>query len=1399
MNKIRPENLPFDNSQNLTVNSSFWEDFKLIKSKGDGHCFMYSLEVAINALPFCKACLTHYSKDKLLNKLKHEFMHNITEYLPYTDEYPAKNLYRGMMDYVNKKLYDSSFGDLVPIVMSNALKLFIIIVECEASSGNLRIIPVGEKFKCYGDCVLIFKNGHHYDGLISKQCFNLPNSPTMRQLVESEQPNVYNSSCEPVQMKKKHYPTSKRPTSTLKLSIVGLNINGLASKVSLGILEKFLDNFDIACLSETKINDIDENMLPNFHPYVLERKNKSHKFGGIHGICVLVKKHLVRFISVVSVTSNENVLWFKLDKGAYNYECIIGAIYLPYEGSPFYSSDIFDTLAEDILCLESVYNLPIMIIGDCNARTGTTDDFITLEDSVAANCGLNDVDNLLFDVKSKLENIGITTKRFSEDKKCNNNGLNLIELCKSLNITIVNGRFGKDKGVGKFTCQSHNKGFSTIDYAIASPSMLPYISDFYVDLLDKCLSDCHSPICLTLNFETEAHDTVRSIEHLKTNDLSDIEDVKHKQSAEHLITKWNILMAPDYKSSFDSSAIEHLSNQLDMLQEEHMSQDDVDSLTKSLCDIYINPAIASGIAKYTKSTRGVRHKVKKLNGANPWFNKECLDHRSEYFQFKNNLRKKHIDMPKLELKTKAKAYKKKIMVIRRKFYKDLNKNLRNLKSKNPKEYWNILNKATDINNTQIGKISLDTFMSYFKKLGSKDGEVVNKDLIKNLDPPSNLNKQNEDINRDFTIDEIIAMVKKAKNNKAYGFDNIINEFLKYCPTSVLELTTKLYNVVLKTGIAPISWCIGIIKPLYKKKGSMDNPDNYRGITLLSCLGKLFTSLINCRLTVYLEDLGKIGNEQAGFRGGYSTLDHIFTLSSIIDLYLFKKKRIYCAFVDYKKAFDFVNRTSLWEKVVSEGISGRILTVVYNIYANAKSCVKVQNKLSDLFPCNVGVRQGENLSPLLFAIYLNDFESSLSCKFNGLEELSETAKEHLNTVDVETYLHLFVLLYADDTIILAESPAELQNALDATQEYCDLWDLTVNTSKTKVVIFSRGKVRNKPDFFFRNEKLEITDDYIYLGTTFNYNGKFDKARAKQVAQAKRALYGLRSKAQKLKLPIDLQCELFEQLIEPILLYGSEIWGFNKLDQVEVFYRSFIKQILHLNKSTPNSIVYGEIGSSKLENKIYGRMISFWIRLLEGKQSKLSALMYTLTRKMYDSNVYKSKWLSKIHDILQKCGMSNVWDQVSSLNGKWIENSVKLRLSDINMQNWSQDISSNSKCFNYRIFKKKIVFENYLTDLEPIHRINLCKFRCANAKLPVHTSHFEPNNTCNKCTFCDLKETGDEFHYLFKCTLFAKERAIFLEPCHYIRPNTNKMHALFKSNRSQMVNLAKFIGCILKKFK
>ena len=248
------------------------------------------------------------------------------------------------------------------------------------------------------------------------------------------------------------------------------------------------------------------------------------------------------------------------------------------------------------------------------------------------------------------------------------------------------------------------------------------------------------------------------------------------------------------------------------------------------------------------------------------------------------------------------------------------------------------------------------------------------------------------LNTPFTEEEVRKVLLSLKNNKACGVDEIINEFLKAASDVMLTLFTKFFNVILLSGKVPEIWSVGLIKPIYKNKGSDSDPHNYRGISLLSCFSKVFTGLLNQRLADYLNTNTLLGQEQAGFRSGYGVNDHIFTLHSLINFFLFKKQKLYAAFIDYEKAFDYVDRALLWQKLTALNINGNILVVIKDLYEKAKSCIICNDNMSDFFTCPTGVRQGENLSPLLFSIFWSDLKSYISDHTEGLDTVKNAAEQ-----------------------------------------------------------------------------------------------------------------------------------------------------------------------------------------------------------------------------------------------------------------------------------------------------------------------------------------------------------------------------------------------------------------------
>ena len=271
---------------------------------------------------------------------------------------------------------------------------------------------------------------------------------------------------------------------------------------------------------------------------------------------------------------------------------------------------------------------------------------------------------------------------------------------------------------------------------------------------------------------------------------------------------------------------------------------------------------------------------------------------------------------------------------------------------------------------------------------------------------------------------------------------------------MLPLYEKIFNLVFDSGVIPEAWVIGIICPVFKNKGDPRDPNNYRSITLVSCFGKVFTSILNRRLKLFDEEISLISPAQAGFRKFHSTVDNIFILQLLINLYLLKKKKLFCTFVDYSKAFDKVRRACLWTKMLKNNIRGKCFNVIKNMYSNIKSCVKKDCIYSQCFPCNIGVRQGENLSPFLSALFINDIEQFFEeHNIQTLTMVDEKCEELL-----DLYMKIYILLYADDTVLLSETYEGMQNMLNIFNDYCKLWKLEININKTKTIIFSSRRLK-----------------------------------------------------------------------------------------------------------------------------------------------------------------------------------------------------------------------------------------------------------------------------------------------------------------------------------------------------
>ena len=151
------------------------------------------------------------------------------------------------------------------------------------------------------------------------------------------------------------------------------------------------------------------------------------------------------------------------------------------------------------------------------------------------------------------------------------------------------------------------------------------------------------------------------------------------------------------------------------------------------------------------------------------------------------------------------------------------------------------------------------------------------------------------------------------------------------------------------------------------------------------------------------------------------------------------------------------------------------------------------------------------------------------------------------------------MYADDTILISESAEDLQYMLNIFANYCNQWKLKINIDKSKILIFSKGRINNSEKFYFGGKEIEIVKNYKYLGVIFAKSGSFLTMRKYIKEQATKAMYNVLQNCRRNNLSIECQLDMFDKAILPILLYGSEIWGFENLDLLEKVHLRFCKII------------------------------------------------------------------------------------------------------------------------------------------------------------------------------------------------------------------------------------------------
>ena len=744
-----------------------------------------------------------------------------------------------------------------------------------------------------------------------------------------------------------------------------------------------------------------------------------------------------------------------------------------------------------------------------------------------------------------------------------------------------------------------------------------------------------------------------------------------------------------------------------------------------------------------------------------WYDEECSNQQKVFSEYERRYYEEQTDENRVLMCTQRNVYRKLCRRKRSDYERIESERLLGLSKSDPKMFWKKINpKKHDSEKPDIG------FFDHFKGLAERETLLdINgmEEIENNMREGGEV--YHETLDAQMTMSELECGIKELKSGKAAGQDMVLNEFLLNAPYGVKVFILMIFNNMLKLEYFPDVWAKGVITPIFKS-GDRKVTGDYRGITILSNLGKLFTKIINTRLTKWADDNSVLLESQYGFRKGKGTRDCMFILNGLIEFMFSKGLKLYCCFIDYQKCFDYIHRASLWSKLIKEGVSSKTIRLLQNMYGKMKLFVKDEEN-KGFFLSSCGVLQGESTSPLLFSFFVNDLDNFISC-------------ESIGTAVCDVLIQ--ILKFADDMVIFSKTREGLQEGLDKLGEYCNKWGIIVNTLKTKIVVFRKGGILSKNDNWnFQGNHIEVVSFFKYLGIYFSSSGSFNKGTSELISSARRALFGLkRFFANNSEILPSMQLKLFNTMVSPILFYGCEVWGLFAVDPMERFYRSFLKSVLKVKSSTPDCFVYGELGVYPLYIERYSRVISYWASIIS-ERDRVNSFVYKVYNQLYllslDEPDIKT-WVTCVRDVLNKCGMGNYWLSQRVTNKDYFLSCFNSRIRDMYLQEWREKVNETSQGRIFQYIKINFKFECYLDILDRKLRVPLTKIRLSSHAFYIERGRWEKKKREERnCSACGVLE--DKYHCLIKCPNYVNERMNLLPDNLSSRPCIYEFFKMFRS--------------------
>ena len=917
-------------------------------------------------------------------------------------------------------------------------------------------------------------------------------------------------------------------------------------------------------------------------------------------------------------------------------------------------------------------------------------------------------------------------RRNMDDHTIDEQGKLILGICKSSALRILNGRTPGDEN-GRFTRYPSklNDEPSVIDYALCGESLTNEVKSFsvfpFTGLSDHC--------CISVT--------------IKSNDNRQIPfpNAGNKQEDKLIVSKFKYTYDKTRKHVYEK-AIREDKNIEELSTLFTLTNTNFEEIDKGVCKmntILLDAAKKASFAIRIKTDK----KVHKKQYPQDWFSKECRSRQKLLRIYSKDLSNSPFDKTKRKKYIEARAaYKKVCRKAEAIHRKHLTKKLIDIGQNDPKLFWATITKMNSWGKKKTDpadKISPTSWINHFETLLNDNSAIIPwvGEGYRTFEPI---------LDSRISIKELKDALNNLKGGKAPGPDEIIGEYLKIFGHTYEHIVLKLVNVVFSNHIYPSKWTLNFLKPIFKK-GHTSDPDNFRGLAIGSALAKLFSFILLKRLTNFIDHKKLLSPKQIGFMKGKSTSDHIFFLQTIVEKVVRRgRKKLYAVFIDFKKAYDTVNRDLLMKRLISLGINGIFLRNIMAMYKKTEYCIKLKNGHTRAIESNLGLKQGCPLSPMLFNLFIDDIDYI----FDDTCDPISICNEKINH-----------FLYADDLVILSHSKEGLQRCIDRTSDYAKSKQLTISVNKSKTMIFNQPGRFIRDTFTLNGKTLEPVQSFCYLGFDVKCSGTVKHAMNILNDKGNKAIRPLMCAIARFNIPAKTAIRLFHTYISPILLYNSENWStfsdknLEKFDKdfifsetstsnIDITHRKLLKHILGVSRSCPSLAVHGETGEVPISIKGYRLTLNFWHRLTNLPNTDLAK------KALLENIDLRTNWIRTIEKLINTF---NLADKIG--NHEKFKKATKYAMEGAYKFFWTNSLTNHTlaRLHFYKKLKSEFKMENYIDTLDFKYRRAITKLKSSDHSLEIEKGRHKGILRSERiCKFCHNGLVEDEEHFLLSCNIY-----------------------------------------------